>query len=626
MVGHAVSDFLHPEDLEIQRRMGQGLLRGEPVRGEARVRTKDGGYRWVSSLVRAVLDDHGTVVGRIAGWRDAQAEHEARQALQASQAEYRLVAENAADVVLRVDAQNRVVWVSPSSHRLTGWLPEELLGEVQVGIIHPDDVATAVQAVEDLRAGALSVTSQVRLRNRRGWYSTWNMTLRRASDDPRSSDVVAALTNVDAEVAAQAEALRQEQRRVAVLESMLDPHVLLQAVRDEAGAIVDFVYADANQAACQYNRMRYDQLVGTRLLDVLPAHEGTGLLDLYRRSVDTGQPLVLDDYEFPHEILAEPRRFDIRGVKVGDALSFTWRDVTERSDAASRLAASEEQFRLLAEHSSDVVVLVRGGLFEWLSPSLTRMLGWLPEQWQGHPLEDFTHPDDRELVTAGRAEVNSGATRATRVRLRDSQGTYHWTEIHASPIPTAEQGINGVVATLRTVDDVVAYEQELQRRATLDDLTGALKREEVLRRLSQMVHYRRQPGIESAVVFCDVDNFKQINDTKGHAAGDEVLRTTAQRIRGAIRDSDLLARMGGDEFLVLLDGIHDLAEAEHLAHQIRQAVTPPIDVGETVAAVTISAGVTLRQPDEDPDAIIARADAGMYEAKAAGRNRVIAVG
>lgn len=118
----------------------------------------------------------------------------------------------------------------------------------------------------------------------------------------------------------------------ATVDSLLDPHVRLGVVRDQDGQIIDFVYEDANPAACEYNKTTFEELIGTRLLDLLPGHAGTGLLEMYRRVVVTGEPLVLDDYVYPHELLGgAERRYDIRAARIaGNGLSYTWRDVTDR--------------------------------------------------------------------------------------------------------------------------------------------------------------------------------------------------------------------------------------------------------------------------------------------------------
>ena len=161
------------------------------------------------------------------------------------------------------------------------------------------------------------------------------------------------------------------------------------------------------------------------------------------------------------------------------------------------------------------------------------------------------------------------------------------------------------------------------RRARFDDLTGALKRDEVLARLADIGSQRRRPGDECGVLFIDVDGLKEINDTLGHAAGDGVLTTLAARIRDCIRAGDIVARMGGDEFLVILNDIHGIADAEAVAEKIRIASSGNIDGAGGSARVSVSIGVTLSNPVESADDIIARADAAMYRAKQSGRDKVV---
>ena len=150
-----------------------------------------------------------------------------------------------------------------------------------------------------------------------------------------------------------------EQRFRATAETLLDPFVIMRAIRDENGAIGDFEYEFANQAACEYNHVSRDELVGKRLLELLPAHESAGLIELYARTVDTGEPLVLDDLDYSDtwgDAHAE-RVFDVRASKLGDALAYTWRDVTERRHAERRRA--EELERRVEERTAQLAVAQR---------------------------------------------------------------------------------------------------------------------------------------------------------------------------------------------------------------------------------------------------------------------------
>ena len=171
-------------------------------------------------------------------------------------------------------------------------------------------------------------------------------------------------------------------------------------------------------------------------------------------------------------------------------------------------------------------------------------------------------------------------------------------------------------------------EQQLRQRASTDELTGLLNRRALLERLEELLADgdRRHGGGTLALLFCDLDLFKEINDTLGHAAGDLVLRSVAARIRRSIRSDDLAARMGGDEMVVVLRCVADQKDAVALAGTIARAIAQPISGDGVQARITASIGVTLARPGEDVDGLMARGDIAMYAAKKAGRNRVIPFG
>ncbi|MDD2858364.1 MAG: PAS domain S-box protein, partial [Candidatus Nanopelagicales bacterium] len=249
----------------------------------------------------------------------------------------------------------------------------------------------------------------------------------------------------------------------------------------------------------------------------------------------------------------------------------TLRDIQDEVEAREALASSERQYRLLAENATDVVYRTNGTEIDWVSPSVTEALGWLPSQVLGHQPDEFLHPDDVEMVHQDRTRITSGDRVHRTMRLRASDGSYHWVRLAGGPSRSEDGTIEGVVASFRLADHEVQSERELARRATIDDLTGTLKRRPMLERLRQASDHPRQPGAHTAVLFIDIDDFKAINDRWGHAAGDAVLEAVAARILATLRTSDAVARMGGDEFLALLDGIHDLDEAIGVAEKIRIA-------------------------------------------------------
>jgi diguanylate cyclase (GGDEF)-like protein/PAS domain S-box-containing protein len=365
--------------------------------------------------------------------------------------------------------------------------------------------------------------------------------------------------------------------------------------------------------------------VGAGLLATFPGIVATGLLDHLRASVDATARLALDDFALPDREVRHPFHwFDLRGELFEDGLSLPWRDVTDRHLAVESLAASEEHFRLLAENASDVVVRVRAGTIVWASPSISTAIGWSSRDRVGHSVQEYVHPDDLERLTADHAVLDVDRPRVSRFRVLAKEGIYHWVEAHARPYIDASGARAGLVAAARIVDHEVAVDAELDRRATRDELTEVLNRSEVLRELGRAYGVRRRAGEQYAVLHLDLDALKAVNDSHGHAVGDELLRTYAQRIQQSTRAGDLVAGMGGDEFLAVFDGVYDLVEATALAQKILLAVSAPVAINDGSVRSTASVGVTLAALGESVDRVVARADRAMYEAKRSGGNHVVA--
>jgi diguanylate cyclase (GGDEF)-like protein/PAS domain S-box-containing protein len=581
--------------------------------------------RW-HPVLWVVLVVVGGGSGALVAVRRHRAELERDEAvvrLTASETRFRTLAENATDVVFLADADRRVTWVSANVERVLGWAPADLVGTIVADLMHPDDAPGTAAARDRLYAGedALPLGGFTqRMRTKSGSYR-WMAGGGRPVMLPGEKfiGVVAGFRDVT-DVVLAGHRLRR------LLDSMLEPFVQLTAVRDESGTIVDFEFTDSNPAAQAVYRMTREQLLGSRLLALHPAAGTTDLFAMYVAVVEEDRPMVLDDWAYPQDIFdGRVRRYDVRAVKVGDSVSQVWRDVTERAATAQRLEESEELYRLLAHNSSDVVLLARDGVTLWVSPALTDMLGWTPEEWMSRPFNDFLHPDDLEFARGRSAEIAAGRSRVSRLRLRHRDGDHRWVEVHGAPYVDQHGTITGIVGSFRTVDREVEMEQVLRERARRDALTGLFNRAEALQRLQASMGRPPRTGLHRAVAFCDIDDFKSVNDTHGHAAGDEVLRVIAERIGSAVRGDDLVARLGGDELLVVLEGVHDLADAVAVAEKLSERVRLPIPVWGDTLRVTLSVGLTLVEAGEAVDALIARADGAMYEAKRTGKDRVVAV-
>ncbi|MDO8388903.1 MAG: EAL domain-containing protein [Actinomycetota bacterium] len=241
---------------------------------------------------------------------------------------------------------------------------------------------------------------------------------------------------------------------------MIDPCVRYVSVRDAGGQVVDLRYVDANMAACACNRMPREEFVGRTLLECFPSQGWTGALEQYVGVIETGEPLLLDDVPFPFDIPGgAERRYDIRALRVGDGLSLTWRDVTERATQMRALAASEERFRLLAKHSTDVVYETdRDGAILWISSPVHSVLGWEPSELIGTRAWDLIEPADlpRMSYYPEHTDLANPPDTITEVRFRAAGGELRWMRVHAQPKHGADNELVGVVVGLRDCQAEVA--------------------------------------------------------------------------------------------------------------------------------------------------------------------------
>ena len=424
----------------------------------------------------------------------------------------------------------------------------------------------------------------------------------------------------------------QESLRAA-LDAMLDPFVLCRAVRDDHGLLMDLECVDANRAGCDAVGIERSSLIGRQAHQVLPRRIADDLLHL-ARTVLTG-PGIFDLRDAPYDLQGAGGAlgwFDVRIVRVDDGVGITWRDVSSQHVAHERLIRSEARFRVLAENASDFVYFADAdGRASWVAPTVTRTLGWSVEEIEGSVVGDLVHPDDWDVVAALREvaatgteviALRPGVAHPILARLRQKDGDYRWMSVTATWVQEEGSSRHSVVVGMRDVDELIAT-QALAERGQRDDLTGLVNRPSLLERMEKLIAECRRTNEQHAVLYCDVDYFKEINDTFGHATGDEVLRTIASRIRANVREKDVVARLGGDEFVVVLQGVRGMTDAEGVARKIRLAMREALIVDGIDLARSFSIGIAMVRPDSTPDRVLRDADAALYEAKEAGRDRTI---
>src|SRR3954452_11783799 len=291
------------------------------------------------------------------------------------------------------------------------------------------------------------------------------------------------------------------------------------------------------------------------------------------------------------------------------------RDAERRSDA--RLHA-------LVRHSSDVVAVVDGASqVRWLAESVHDGLGDDFAVLVGRGLIDLVHPDDAVHATRflEKAALRLGRAGSLSVRLRGADGEYRVVEAIAHN-HVGDPLIDGILLNLRNVSERVALEEQLRHQAFHDDLTGLANRALFEDRLTLALSRTRRHDGQVAVVFIDLDDFKTVNDSLGHAVGDELLRATAQRLADCLRAQDTAARLGGDEFAILLEDLSGPDEAWQIAERLRRALEPPLVLDGRQIALSASLGLECPGLDVTAADVLGNADLAMYAAKDAGKGRV----
>ena len=316
------------------------------------------------------------------------------------------------------------------------------------------------------------------------------------------------------------------------------------------------VFLTANPAYCDVTGYPEHELVGKTFQQIThPDDLDLDLGELDKLSRGLIQSYTIDKRYIRKDHTAIWLRLHASAIRddTGTPLSYVAQvvDIDSQKHAEAALVASEQAYRLIADNAGDMVMRVKDGKWEWLSPSVSVVLGWAPVSMLGSPTTETTHPDDQDIIEKARSDVAAGRDVLIRKRLRSKHRGWIWTEAHESPYLNDRGEVDGMVIMARDITDQVAAERaaeealsDLAYRSSHDLLTGLRNRAELVAFLERCL--RDQPHDSVAVLFIDVDRFKHINDGMSHAAGDTILTELAQRLRDCCRSTDLVGRLGGD--------------------------------------------------------------------------------
>jgi diguanylate cyclase (GGDEF)-like protein/PAS domain S-box-containing protein len=278
---------------------------------------------------------------------------------------------------------------------------------------------------------------------------------------------------------------------------------------------------------------------------------------------------------------------------------------------------ADARMRALIDSSLDLVMIVdAGGGVRYHSPGISQMLGFQTDVQVGTPVAHLLHPDDASLMEESFRRIRTdGSVKPVECRWRHADGSVRWLETVFSNL-LGDPKVNGVVLNSRDITERQKLSEGLRKRAFHDPLTGLANRARFEERLEQA-----SGETDTAVLFIDLDNFKTVNDSLGHDAGDQFLSEVARRLTTCVRMGDMVARMGGDEFAVLISGVDAQIRAPRIAERILRELAAPIELERRAITPSASIGIACGDSAQNAQEILRDADLALYEAKRSGKGR-----
>ncbi|HEY4999672.1 MAG TPA: PAS domain S-box protein, partial [Usitatibacter sp.] len=620
IVGHTTAQVLGDETAAwITQRTQKVFDRGETAIYERLINVPGGEPRWFHVKAVPHFGDDGRVIGMYVVSHDIHDVKQAQEQLAAREEELRFFAENIPEAIAYIDLERGCTFVNNVFLETRGFMREYVLGKF------PEDVY-APEVIEELRLHIARV--------KRGEETSYERRFRGLSGEERwmrvrltprrdaSGKVLgyyAVSTDIHEIKTAQEQLEDKERQLRQVIDSIPTPMCFVDAEER---------YRYVNDAFLDYIGLASAQIVGRTVRDVLGDERWT-LMKPHLARVRAGEALAVE--RFVKFADGRSRWMTVRltpRVSNGAYLGYyaTTSDIHEQKMVEQELRRTNT---ILSAHFDNTPLAV----IEWdtelrivrWSGQAEAIFGWSASDTLGRALLGWRHiyEEDEHAVTEMIRSLMEGRERHVTLRHRNyrKDGSVIWVEWHNSSLRDESGRVISILSLAQDVSSRIQAEERLQYMATHDGLTGLPNSVLLNDRLGAALARARRARRRVGVMFLDLDHFKDVNDTLGHRVGDALLKELAGRIRGALRQSDVLARISGDEFVVVLEDLPDEGAPERVARLILGEVRRPFHVEGHELHVSGSLGLAIYPEDgADAETLLKNADAAMYHAKELGRN------
>src|SRR5215204_58145 len=560
--------------------------------------------------------------------RDIAERKEVEKVIKEGEERIRSLLQNTSDIITLLEADGTVRYISPAVERVTGYRPEEQIGTSAFGFVHPDDREQALDTfAELLKEPGLHPPLEFRVPHKDGLWCYLEHVVNNLIDDPAVSGVVITSREVTERKEAERKLRKAEQRYRTLIEQ---------------GPAVVYIQEIGSPDSAIYMSPQIETLTGYSPEECKDPALRWGMVHpedrewLQAEDERTGEPgkIFTTEYRVVHRN-GDTKWVRNESVLIEDEMSGTryWQgfmpEITERKtfeEALERLSRQHEM--VLKSAGEGIFGLDLDGNATFVNPAAARITGWEAEDLVGRPQHDILHhtkpdgsPYPREECPI-HAVLEDGTThsRDDEVFWR-KDGTSFPVEYMSSPI-LQDGEVMGAVVTFKDITERKVLEQQLHHQAFYDPLTGLPNRALFMERLEHASTRANRRDSRIAVLFVDLDNFKVINDSLGHKAGDQVLKTVAERVRIYLRPEDTAARLGGDEFTILVEDVASVSEGVRIAERIANVLQPPFTLEEQEVFITTSIGIALNSSTQErAEDLLRHADLAMYRAKHKGKAR-----
>src|SRR5215204_423958 len=560
--------------------------------------------------------------------RDIAERKEVEKVIKEGEERIRSLLQNTSDIITLLEADGTVRYISPAVERVTGYRPEEQIGTSAFGFVHPDDREQALDTfAELLKEPGLHPPLEFRVPHKDGSWCYLEHVVNNLLDDLAVSGVVVTSRDVTERKESERKLREAEQRYRTLIEQ---------------GPAVVYIQEIGSPDSAIYMSPQIETLTGYSPEECKDPALRWGMVHpedrewLQAQDERTGEPgkIFTTEYRVVHRD-GGTKWVRNESVLIEDEMSKTrfWQgfmlDISERKTFEEALERLSHQHEMVLKSAGEGIFgLDLHGNVAFVNPAASDMTGWSTQDLLGRPMHKLLHhtKPDGTPYPGEECPIYAAFTTGT-THSRDDEvfwrkdGTSFPVEYTSNPI--FEDGeIVGAVVTFRDITERKALEQQLHHQAFHDLLTGLPNRALFMDRLQHALTRANRRGSKLAVLFTDLDNFKVINDSLGHKAGDLLLVAVAERLKACLRPEDTAARLGGDEFTVLVEDIANVGEVVQIAEPIAEILQPPFTLEEQEVFTTVSIGIAFNNSAQaQPADLLRHADLAMYRAKHRGKAR-----